>query len=221
MPQPPVPSEADLADVGAWIAGWFPAYAAEWWDGEPGPPGGVPAGLWRSMGQLPDPLAATTAANTLTECLKNELSRAAKRFSGVTLAGPTGTGKTSLLAAFWRDLHYGLGLAPSGWWHARTLAHHLTDQAASHADRRWIRNHALTARYLALDDLGAEPATPWTTEVLQQLIEDRHTTELPLFVTTNLQPKELVTRYGERVTDRLFEMTKLIPLTGNSKRTKQ
>lgn len=218
----PVPTDADLADVHGWLASWVPGFMAErfgqgLWDA----PGGCPDGYWRSLRRVPDPLQATNAHASLLECLKNTLRWPAKRFSGVTLAGPTGTGKTTLMCAFWHDLAHGKGWPPSSWWHARHLARHLTDPGASPTERNARLASLTTWPAICIDDLGTEPATDWTRELFQELIEDRHANGLPFFATTNLTKEEMVKRYSQRTVERLQENTKLIPMLGESKRTKQ
>lgn len=75
-----------------------------------------------------------------------------------------------------------------------------------------------TVPLLALDDLGAELATEWTTEKLFELIDSRYNACLPMIVTTNCIPDEMGKRLGTRTADRLREMCRIINITAGSQR---
>ena len=55
---------------------------------------------------------------------------------------------------------------------------------------------------LVLDDLGAQSSTPWATEKLFQLLNERHVRELPTVITTNLPLWEFEPRLQSRLGDR-------------------
>ena len=55
---------------------------------------------------------------------------------------------------------------------------------------------------LVLDDLGAQSSTPWATEKLFQLLNERHMRELPTVITTNLPLWEFEPRLQSRLGDR-------------------
>lgn len=81
----------------------------------------------------------------------------------------------------------------------------------------------ITAEYktvplLVLDDLGAEKPTDWTRERLFEIIDHRYNEELPLIITTNLTPDEMISDLGERICDRIREMCVFAPVTAVSQR---
>lgn len=78
-----------------------------------------------------------------------------------------------------------------------------------------------TSPLLFIDDLGAErKPTEFTEEVNFRLINHRYEHHLPTLLTSNLRPKELGERLGERVTSRLVEMTQRVALEGTDRRRK-
>lgn len=69
----------------------------------------------------------------------------------------------------------------------------------------------LTVELLILDDLGTELGGAFTTACLYDIINTRLVRGLPTVMSTNLSPKELTDRYGERIASRLFgEYTPLV-----------
>lgn len=61
------------------------------------------------------------------------------------------------------------------------------------------------AELLILDDLGAENSTPWTTDVLFQIIDYRHIRRLPLVVTTNVNLYDPRGAIDQRIVSRLLD----------------
>ena len=77
---------------------------------------------------------------------------------------------------------------------------------------------------LAIDDLGIEPA-----EVMDygnilnpviDLISYRYNEQLFTIVTTNLNPKQIRDKYGDRIADRFNEMMKKVIFENDSYRSK-
>jgi DNA replication protein DnaC len=75
-------------------------------------------------------------------------------------------------------------------------------------------NEAKTTQVLCIDDVGLEP-----TEVLDygnsinpviEILEHRYRQQLFTFITTNLTPKQIREKYGDRVADRFNEMMRCI-----------
>ena len=76
--------------------------------------------------------------------------------------------------------------------------------------------------FLAIDDIGCEPA-----EVMSygniltptvELLMARYDMQLYTMFTTNIMPKKIKDRYGERIADRLREMMYIIPFTNQTYR---
>lgn len=133
---------------------------------------------------------------------------------GVMLSGTCGNGKSTMMKAFQQLLnalripnpfpsdghstYYGMQIVD-----AKQVAHLCkTDYSA-------FLRLAMTDM-LGIDDLGTEPI-----EVIDygnvlcpviDLLAKRYEEQLFTFVTTNLTPKEIRERYGERIADRLNEM---------------
>ena len=56
---------------------------------------------------------------------------------------------------------------------------------------------------LILDDLGTEFASPFTTSCLYNIVNTRLLEARPTIVSTNLQPPELLERYGQQIASRM------------------
>jgi DNA replication protein DnaC len=133
------------------------------------------------------------------------------------LLGSTGVGKTHEAYGAMREL------AVSGVtarWEATTAA----DLYAALRPRHGVDSEAefhryRSARLLLIDDLGAErKPTEFTEEVNFRLINHRYEHHLPTLFTSNVEPKELAGRLGDRVTSRLAEMCERIPMKGIDRR---
>lgn len=140
---------------------------------------------------------------------------------GIMCCGTCGNGKTTLLYAFQRLVNY-----------LRPLRHFdfLNDgECRYNASIRIVSAKEISAiardpagikelksrTMLAIDDLGAEPAETLDygnvlTPVVD-LIEHRYNLQLFTFITTNLTPSEIRSKYGARIADRFNEMLYMIP----------
>lgn len=56
---------------------------------------------------------------------------------------------------------------------------------------------------LVIDDLGSERHTEFSEEKIYSIIDKRYTSELPLFITSNLSLNEISQRYGDRIASRM------------------
>lgn len=81
-------------------------------------------------------------------------------------------------------------------------------------------NEAKKAQILCIDDMGLEP-----TEVLDfgnsinpviEILEHRYRQQLFTFITTNLTPRQIREKYGDRIADRFNEMMKCIVYTNTT-----
>lgn len=141
---------------------------------------------------------------------------------GMLLCGECGNGKSTLLKAFQQLLNYLAIPIPDGHGNygiqitdAKYVAHLArTDYSAflrlSHKDM------------LGIDDLGIEPQ-----EVMDfgnvvapviDLLTKRYDEQLFTIITTNLTPKQIRDRYGDRIADRLNEMVEKIVFTNGTYR---
>lgn len=139
---------------------------------------------------------------------------------GILLCGNCGNGKTTSMYAFVSVCKYLDGLSrtsmmdqykfPSPLNIQSTSARRLTQVAKDEN----CMNDAKKAQVLCIDDVGLEP-----TEVLDygnsispviEIMEHRYRQQLFTFITTNLTPKQIREKYGDRVADRFNETMKCI-----------
>ena len=128
---------------------------------------------------------------------------------GVLFCGICGNGKTTLLLAFQNATNY---LNNHGFFENDKVGISIVDAKDISLYARDHKSfHSLRCRdMLAIEDLGREP-----TEVLEygnvlnpviDLLEYRYNNQLFTLITTNLQPKEIREKYGNRIADRFNEM---------------
>lgn len=127
---------------------------------------------------------------------------------GFMLIGNCGNGKTTLLRAFQDVLNYleEYSVIENGSRLRIVDAREVTELAKNRKDMVSLKNEWL----LAIEDMGRE-----STEVLDfgnvynpviDLLEYRYDQQLFTVFTSNLNPKELKEKYGERIADRFREM---------------
>lgn len=156
--------------------------------------------------------------------------------TGFGLIGPTGTGKTFALAAIvqrlavnrWRRLAPVHGLKVKRqflrwvrWpevvaeFRLRAMNDKTHEKVADLVDL-WATTEALV-----LDDLGAERlrsdySEDWTASLLDVVVDRRHNAMLPTWWTSNLEPDELVARYGTRLWSRLTGPNPAVRVAGGA-----
>jgi DNA replication protein DnaC len=163
-----------------------------------------------------------TWASRLIEGARTAQSRthALRPFIGngpsLLLIGPTGVGKTH--QAYGALRHIAAAGVRSQWratpaadLYALLRPRHGVDSETEF--RKWA-----SARLLLVDDIGAAKPSEWIEEVNYRLVNHRYENELPTLFTSNLTPKELADRLGERVFSRLVEMCQRIALKGEDRR---
>ena len=138
-----------------------------------------------------------------------EAYHAAQRFvtdlqGWLVLCGPSGTGKTHLAAAVGNALVE--SSQPVRFVSVPDLLDHLrsTFDPAVGAQYDEIFMQAIEAPILILDDLGAQSATAWADEKLDQILTHRFNRRLPTLVTTGLRFDELGDRLRTRLGDPYF-----------------
>lgn len=133
---------------------------------------------------------------------------------GLVLAGQTGRGKTSLSVCVLRaliELHVGQGqFATAPGLHERLNVLRDTNR------EEWARleSRLVKGRLLVLDDLGAENLTAAVQARWDALVTDRYNEQRSLIVTTNLTPKNIAQRYGERILSRLAATCDVVTFVG-------
>lgn len=71
---------------------------------------------------------------------------------------------------------------------------------------------------LIIDDIGAERNSEFVDETLYHLINTRYEKLLPTFFTSNLSPKELAEKNGDRLVSRIIGMCNVVKLEGKDRR---
>lgn len=127
---------------------------------------------------------------------------------GIVLSGNSGLGKTSAAGCLFRRL---LGGQDARWRGLRWLSAIRFVEARTTARRgeqpEDVDPTALLERatLLVIDDLGKEPDTAWSKEVIHGLIDARYYRVLPTITTTELTKEHLLSRYGTATARRLYE----------------
>lgn len=63
---------------------------------------------------------------------------------------------------------------------------------------------------LIIDDIGAEKTSEWVEEIIFLIIDNRYRRKKPIMATSNLEPKELSGKIGNRAYDRMLEISQPI-----------
>ncbi len=135
----------------------------------------------------------------------------------LTLIGPTDSGKS--FAAAWAAKRFAAGcFEPEAWknpqmWSIGTeraqnsiLWCHIHELLEDDS----VRGKAVGVRFLVVDDLASEDATPRVKGIVNYLIARRYDDKLPTVITANLTREELEERYGERIMDRLINAGEVV-----------
>lgn len=160
----------------------------------------------------------------LTDEVKKMLQEVSKALTtndghfGLMFCGNCGNGKTTMAGALQVAVNavYGSNYVSK----AKVLriidAKNIVQRGKEKADFDKIKNYEL----LCIEDLGRE-----STEIMEfgnvyspivDLLEYRYDMQLFTVVTTNLQPKDIRQKYGERIADRANEMFKVVKFMGRS-----
>lgn len=136
------------------------------------------------------------------------------RAQNLLMMGGTGLGKTHLSSAIARrvieggfDVFY------------VTAINMVSDfEAEQFGNHRGVKGE-FTDKYfecdlLILDDLGTELANQFTVSCLYNVINMRINRRLPTIISTNLMQNELMQKYNERITSRLFGEFRILPFLG-------
>jgi DNA replication protein DnaC len=138
---------------------------------------------------------------------------------GILMMGPVGVIKTSLSVAIAQAVlkqKYSVQFIPM----AELLDQILTmTRKKDPSEFLQFEERLRSTSLLIIDDLGAEYKQNWITNKVDAIITARYNRMLPMIVTTNLKPDELLGRYQERVYDRLKGASLVMKYEGDSLRT--
>ena len=136
------------------------------------------------------------------------------------LVGKPGRGKTQILARTGRALIH-KHLVPVKYTTFTDLLDEAKRGMEAQSRREYtndtpqrIYDRAATAKVLILDDIGAERATDYTRERLQQLVDYRLSRGLVTLSATNVSPERWDETFGERTASRLSELMCLVEVNG-------
>ncbi len=136
---------------------------------------------------------------------------------GIMFSGVVGSGKTYLSAAIANALLAKgvqvLFLVVPDFLDELRATYHREQSSDSSADDVALLRDARQVEVLVLDDVGAHNYTEWTRNKLYTLLNYRLNYQLPVIITTNLQPKDLDDFLGERTTSRIVQMCTRYRLT--------
>jgi len=116
--------------------------------------------------------------------------------------GVVGSGKSYLLWATVREYHRREGNT-WGAYDMTTLARKIRASATDFELSEKLIKELTTIKCLFIDDLGAEKTSEWVTQDLQEIIDKRLANGKSLFITSNLELKDIDERYGARIASRL------------------
>jgi DNA replication protein DnaC len=174
----------------------------------------VDAGFrWATVDSLAERPRTVAAARIASELLDRGATL-------VTLAGPSGVGKTTVAAALYRRVLERMD-EPDGEWQQASEIVHQARLAATRREPFELLERCLEVDLLVLDDLGQESAGEWKRDIIH-LLQRRHARRQTTIVTTYLTPPEsnkpceAVDRYGDGVARRLFEGDALVRFRGDS-----
>lgn len=139
------------------------------------------------------------------------------------LFGDVGVGKSGLAwSLIRRACEQGRDALMVNW---RDYLHDLRETFRSNERPDWRPLHV---PILALDDLGAERPTGFAVEELATLVDTRHRERLPVIVTSNYTPAELIVRLGDgddargkRIVSRLVDRAVQVRMTGPDRRLRR
>lgn len=148
-------------------------------------------------------------AFALAASWSRDLRRGAPARRGLLFQGPPGSGKTHLSVAILREFVFGtfssaLFLNVPEWLNAMKDAFQTGDGTPPPSPRGY--------RLVVLDDLGAERATPWSTDQLYSIVNHRESNGLPTVASTNLSDAELEARLGRATMSRLGKLCQRVPV---------
>jgi DNA replication protein DnaC len=147
---------------------------------------------------------------------------------GLLFLGPPGTGKTHLAVGLLRELALRKG-ARVVFAEQRELLKELqsTFDGAAGRPESEVLAPILEAEVLLLDDLGAGRTSAWAQDVMHDVLAHRYNRKLPTLMTTNRATGDdddgteapsdvpsLRDRLGDALMSRIYEMCRVVPVTG-------
>ena len=165
-----------------------------------------------------------------TDTLKAEISEIGDflttedRKYGLFIPGNVGNGKSTMLRALKDMLSYLIDKGKMPYCEGDKYPRFVkaSDMAEMLIEGRRSEYHdVVSAKYLFLDDVGEEPteivAFGMPMRPLYKIIDYRYEHLLPTFISSNLSAEDICMKYDdERLSDRMFEMFKILTFKGDS-----
>lgn len=124
-----------------------------------------------------------------------------RRSPSLLLYGKTGLGKTHLsLAIAGKAVESGYGVIYTS---AQNLFNRLEKEKFGRSDGN-TEETIFDCDLLIIDDLGAEFTTQFTVSALYNIVNSRELEGKPTIISTNLNPEQLTSTYGERIASRIL-----------------
>lgn len=131
------------------------------------------------------------------------------------LRGATGLGKTHISLAIAKEaIDKGFGVV-----YGSVHSFALTIEKERFKEDTDISSTLTKCDLLILDDLGAEMSSAYTQAMIYDIINTRMMKNLPTIINTNLSPREIESRYGERLVSRLLGSYQVINFVGKDIRS--
>lgn len=140
---------------------------------------------------------------------------------GLLIFGDYGVGKSLLFEILHNMGRELISQGNSSMWFRMVSANELVQKYMSESTNKEstfrIENYHTGKLYI--DDLGFEEKAFGRTELLGEVLFERHRRKARTFMTTNLDTVQIAQRYGDRIADRLPEMFNIISWNGESFRS--
>ena len=140
-----------------------------------------------------------------------------KYSNGLIMCGLTGLGKTHLSLAIANEI-ISNGFCAT-YQTAAEITRKMSDQYFKKDQTNQI-NMITEPDLLILDDIGSEFDSAFNKSTIFEIINIRTSKKLPLIISTNLSPKQLEEKYGQRVASRIFSSLNTLFFKGTDNRIK-